>query len=46
LNNYEIMVLRHPSKYETRRLSKAVNAVAQAKLVIPTDDEIGFAKKV
>lgn len=45
-NNHEIMVIRHPSKWETKRLARAVNAGVQTKLIVPVDDEIGFVKRL
>lgn len=46
LNNYEIMVVRQTSKYETLRICKSLQAIAQTKLGIPNDDEIGFCTKM
>ncbi|CAD6208780.1 GSCOCG00003588001-RA-CDS [Cotesia congregata] len=46
LNKYNIMVVRIPSKFDIRRLCKAVNATALSKLTPPTQEELGFADSV
>lgn len=38
---YKIMVVRVPSKFELRRLCKAVNASPLARLGAPTAEEMG-----
>ncbi|XP_034939845.1 T-complex protein 1 subunit theta [Chelonus insularis] len=46
LNKYNIMAVRIPSKFDVRRLCKAVGATALAKLTPPTQEELGYADSV
>eukprot|EP00794_Sanderia_malayensis_P000454 gene454-1096_t len=45
-NKYNIMVLRLMSKFDLRRLSRAVQAIALPKITIPTPEEIGYCDHV
>ena len=46
VNKYNLMAVRIPSKFDIRRLCKAVKATALCKLVQPTKDELGYADVV
>ena len=45
-NKYNLMAVRLMSKFDIRRVAKAVNATPLAKLVAPTKEELGFCDKV
>jgi T-complex protein 1 subunit theta len=46
LNKYGIMAVRLMSKWDVRRLCRAVNATPLPKLTPPTAEELGYADKV
>ncbi|KAJ8682046.1 hypothetical protein QAD02_017838 [Eretmocerus hayati] len=46
VNKYDMMAVRLPSKFDLRRLCKAVGATALTKLIPPTKEELGFADTV
>ncbi|XP_015117274.1 T-complex protein 1 subunit theta [Diachasma alloeum] len=46
VNKYNLMAVRIPSKFDVRRLCKAVGAVALTKLIPPTQEELGYADSV
>lgn len=46
LNKYGLMGVRLPSKWDVRRLSKAVGATALPRMTPPTKDELGYADVV
>ncbi|XP_063988878.1 T-complex protein 1 subunit theta [Diachasmimorpha longicaudata] len=46
INKYNLMAVRIPSKFDVRRLCKAVGAVALTKLIPPTQEELGYADSV
>lgn len=46
LDKYKLVVVKILSKWELRRLCRAVKATACAKLGVPTEDEMGYAAKV
>lgn len=46
INKYNLMAVRLPSKFDIRRLCKAVGATALTKLVTPSKDELGYADSV
>jgi T-complex protein 1 subunit theta len=43
---YKIMAIKIMSKFELKRISRAVGATAVVKLGTPTPDELGFASEV
>ncbi|XP_065057019.1 T-complex protein 1 subunit theta-like [Rhopilema esculentum] len=45
-NKYKIMVLRLNSKFDLRRLSRAVQAIILPKITVPTAEEIGHCDHV
>jgi len=46
LDKYKIMVVRIPSKFELRRVSRAIRATILSKLEAPTPEEIGTSDDV
>lgn len=46
INKYNLLAVRLPSKFDIRRLCKAVGATALTKLTPPTSEEMGFASSV
>jgi len=46
VNKYNMMAVRIPSKFDLRRLCKAVKATALSKLIPPTKEELGYADSV
>ncbi|XP_014217307.1 T-complex protein 1 subunit theta [Copidosoma floridanum] len=46
VNKYNLMAVRLPSKFDLRRLCRAVKAVALTKLNPPTKEELGYADSV
>ncbi|XP_033219542.1 T-complex protein 1 subunit theta [Belonocnema kinseyi] len=46
INKYNLMAVRLPSKFDIRRLCKAVGATALTKLAPPTSEELGFASTI
>lgn len=46
IEKYKIMVLKVTSKFELKRLCKAVGASAVARLAAPLPDEIGTCDRV
>ncbi|MCL4120784.1 UNVERIFIED_CONTAM: hypothetical protein GTU68_004804, partial [Idotea baltica] len=46
LNKYNIMAVRIPSKWETRRLCRTVGATILPKFVCPSKEELGLCDKV
>ena len=46
MNKYKLMAVRIPSKFDIRRLCKAVGATALSKLIPPTQEELGYADSV
>ncbi|XP_011297643.1 T-complex protein 1 subunit theta [Fopius arisanus] len=46
VNKYKLMAVRIPSKFDVRRLCKAVGATALTKLIPPTQEELGYADSV
>lgn len=46
LNKYKLMVIKIQSKWELRRLTRAVGATALVRLGAPTPDEMGFCDNV
>lgn len=45
-NKYEILTLKVPSKFETRRLCRALGATALVRLGVPMADELGVAESI
>ena len=43
---YKMMVIKIMSKFELKRITRAVGATAVVKLGTPTPDELGFASEV
>ncbi|XP_015597853.1 T-complex protein 1 subunit theta [Cephus cinctus] len=46
MNKYNLMAVRIPSKFDIRRLCKAVGGTALSKLMPPTKEELGYADSV
>ncbi|XP_043266576.1 T-complex protein 1 subunit theta [Venturia canescens] len=46
MNKYELMAVRIPSKFDIRRLCKAVGGTALSKIIPPTSEELGYADSV
>lgn len=46
LNKYEIMVVRVLSKFDLRRISKTVGGTVLAKIMPPTQEELGYCDNV
>lgn len=46
INKYGLMAVRLNSKFDLRRLSKAVNATVLPRLIAPTVEELGYCDKV
>lgn len=46
IDKYKIMAIQCPSKFDLRRVARTTKAVAHAKLVTPTRDELGDADLV
>lgn len=46
IDKYGLMAVRLPSKFDLRRLCKAVGATGLTKLTAPTSEEMGFASTV
>ena len=46
LNKYGLMAVRLTSKWDVRRLCRAVNATPLPKLTAPTSEELGYADLV
>lgn len=46
INKYGLMAVRLNSKFDLRRLSKAVNATVLPRLTAPTQEELGYCDKV
>ncbi|CDI77543.1 TCP-1/cpn60 family chaperonin, putative [Eimeria praecox] len=45
-NKYEILTIKVPSKFETRRLCRALGATALVRLGVPMADELGVAESI
>nr|AET50754.1 hypothetical protein [Eimeria tenella] len=45
-NKYEILTIKVPSKFETRRLCRALGATALVRLGVPMADELGVADSI
>ena len=46
LEKYKILLLKITSKFELRRICKAINATALVRLGGPIEEEIGYANEV
>ncbi|OXU23343.1 T-complex protein 1 subunit theta [Nasonia vitripennis] len=46
VNKYNMMAVRIPSKFDLRRLCKAIGATALPKLIQPSKEELGYADTV
>lgn len=46
MNKFGLMAVRIPSKFDIRRLCKAVGGTALSKLIPPTSEELGYADSV
>lgn len=46
LNKYGIMAIRLNSKFDLRRLSKAINGTVLPRLTAPTQEELGYCDKI